>query len=166
MSVLAIGLLLAVQLAGLLLVPFGLPGLWLMAGAALVYHFARGPEELPLATVGGFALVALVSEALDLVVTARFTRKYGGSRRAAWGAVIGGIAGAIVGVPVPLVGSVLGAFAGCFVGAWIAEATRGSAPGAVNRVATGALLGRAVAVALKVAAGLAIMIWTAWVVLS
>jgi len=164
MNVLAVVLLAAAQLMGLLLVPFGLPGLWLMAAAALVYHLVRG-DDLPLGTVGGLALVALVSEVLDLAVTARYTRKYGGSRRAAWGAVVGGIAGALVGVPVPLVGSVLGAFAGCFFGAWIAEATRGSRPEAVHRVATGALLGRAVAVALKVAAGLAIMVWTAWVVL-
>jgi len=45
---------------------------------------------------------------------------------------------------VPIVGSVIGAFAGAFIGAFVAELTQGSV-GNATKVATGALIGRAVA---------------------
>ena len=68
----------------------------------------------------GVALVSTVQdvsyEALEWILAGRFARKYGGSKRAGWGAIIGGIVGAFVGVPIPIVGSVIGAFAGAFVG--------------------------------------------------
>ena len=34
-----------------------------------------------------------------------FARRYGGSKRAGWGALAGGLIGAVVGVPVPIIGS-------------------------------------------------------------
>ncbi len=86
----ALALLIGAQLAGLLLMPLGLPGLWLMLAAGL----------------------ATLAEILELTLTARYTKKYGGSSRAGWGALFGGLAGAFMGVPIPIVGSVIGAFAG------------------------------------------------------
>lgn len=152
-------LLLLACLAALLLVPLGLPGLWVMVGIGFVYNWLVGTEAIGWLTLAGAAALALVGEVIETLLGARFTRRYGGSRRAAWGAVLGGIAGAIVGVPVPVVGSMIGAFAGAFVGALVAEYTVGRAAGAATRVATGALLGRAAAVAVKVGIGCAIAAW-------
>ncbi|HEX5830527.1 MAG TPA: DUF456 domain-containing protein [Gemmatimonadaceae bacterium] len=152
-------LLLLACLAALLLVPLGLPGLWVMVGIGFVYNWLVGTEAIGWLTLAGAAALALLGEVIETLLGARFTRRYGGSRRAAWGAVIGGIAGAIVGVPVPVVGSMVGAFAGAFVGALVAEYTVGRAAGAATRVATGALLGRAAAVAVKVGIGCAIAAW-------
>ena len=42
---------------------------------------------------------ALVAEALDFVLAARYTKRYGGTSHGMWGAVVGGLIGAIVGVP-------------------------------------------------------------------
>jgi uncharacterized protein len=53
----------------------------------------------------------------------------------------------------------IGAFAGAFVGAWLEEKTSGTAVRGATRVATGALLGRVAAVAMKVGIGLVLAVW-------
>jgi uncharacterized protein len=59
----------------------------------------------------------------------------------------------------PLIAPMIGACAAAFVGAWVAEVTRGAALGGATRVATGALLGRIVAVAMKVGIGIVLAVW-------
>lgn len=146
-------------LVSLLMIPLGLPGIWVMIlaamGAVLLGSAVKISWYVLLACVG----IAMGSELLDLVLAARYTRKYGGSRRGAWGAIIGGIVGAIVGVPVPIIGSVIGALAGSFLGALLAEYTTGATHGGATRAATGATIGRVVATAFKVAAGCVIAAW-------
>jgi uncharacterized protein len=155
------GILLAVaMLLGLAMIPFGLPGLWVMAGAVLVYSYVGPPSAIGVATLIAVLVLAMVGELLELALAGRYARRFGGSRRAGWGAILGGIIGAFVGVPIFLIGSVIGAFLGAFVGAWVAELTRGTELRAATRVATGALLGRIAAVAAKVGIGLVILVWT------
>src|SRR5687768_15502665 len=108
-------LLLAIVLfAALLLIPLGLPGTWVMIAAAMGYGYLAGAGIGFPTLLLAFAL-AVVGEVVEFTLAARYTRKYGGSRRAGWGAIVGGIIGAIVGVPVPIIGSVIGAFAGAFL---------------------------------------------------
>ena len=147
-------------LACLVLVPLGLPGTWLMIAVAIAFPHLAGVEPLGALSLVVLVGLALVGEVIEFTLSARYTRKYGGSRRASWGAVIGGIAGAIVGVPVPIVGPVIGAFVGSFAGALLAEVSRGSGTGEATRVAWGALLGRVVAIAVKMGIGVAIAAWT------
>lgn len=147
-------------LACLVLVPLGLPGTWLMIAVAMGFPYVVGSEPLGIVSLVVLIGLALVGEIIEFTLSARYTRKYGGSRRASWGAVVGGIIGAIVGVPVPIVGPVIGAFAGSFAGALLAEYSRGSQTGAATRVAWGALVGRAMAVAVKMGIGVAIAAWT------
>lgn len=152
-------LLLAVALVGgLLLIPLGLPGLWLMVGAALLYSYAN-PSAISIWTIGALTVLAVIAELIELALSGRYARKYGGSRRAGWGAILGGIVGAFAWTPLPVIGPMIGAFAGAFVGAGVAEMTRGTAVGGATRVATGALLGRIVAVAMKVGIGLVLAVW-------
>jgi uncharacterized protein YqgC (DUF456 family) len=143
-------LLAAVMFLGLLMIPFGLPGTWIIAAAALGYQILV-PDSISMLTIAVVFGLAVIGEVLEFTLSAKYTRKYGGSRRASWGAIIGGMIGAFVGVPVPLVGPVLGAFAGAFIGAFLGEYSRGGEQGTAPRVATGALIGRAVAAAMKVA---------------
>lgn len=149
----------AICLLGLVMIPFGLPGTLVMLCGAIGYKLL-----VPTGGIGWFTVVAvgvlmLVAEGLEWVLTARFTKKYGGSRRATWGAVIGGMIGAFFGVPVPVVGSIVGAFVGAFVGALVFEYSRGSGHGTATRVAWGALVGRVTAAAVKVFIGLAMAVW-------
>lgn len=143
----------------LLMIPLGLPGTWVMVAAALVYRLAVPAGGVRNATVAEVAALALAAELLELSVTARFARRYGGSRRAAWGAVIGGFIGMIIGVPVPVIGPVLAGLLGTFVGALIGELESGTHHVAAARAAIGALLGRAAASAMKVVIGVAIAAW-------
>lgn len=152
-------LLLALALAlSLLAIPFGLPGTWLMVLAAW-FADRTGDVRIGAVTLMGVALIALGSELLDFVFAARYTRRYGGSNRGAWGAIAGGLVGAIVGVPVPILGSVVGALAGSFVGALAFELWGGAPRDVATRAATGAAIGRAVAMACKAAAGCVIAAW-------
>lgn len=155
----AIVLLIIVLFGALLLIPLGLPGTWAMVGAALVFRMAVRGAGIGVTTVVVVALLALIGEVLEFALSARYTRQYGGSRRAGWGAILGGLAGAFVGVPVPVIGPVIGAFLGAFFGAFAAELTVRADHRAATRVATGALLGRAAAAAMKVALGAVMAVW-------
>jgi uncharacterized protein YqgC (DUF456 family) len=159
----AVLVLAVVLLLSLVIIPLGLPGLWVMVLAALAYPYATGTQAIGTATVVGVSLLAAVAEGVEFVLAGRFARRYGGSRRAGWGAIVGGIIGAFAGVPVPFIGSMIGAFAGSFAGALVAELTRGTDATGATRVAWGALVGRVAAVAVKVGIGVAI---AAWIVLA
>jgi uncharacterized protein len=152
-------ILVVVLFGALLLIPLGLPGTWLMVGAALVYQLAVQGGGIGIATVAGTAVLALIGELLEFSLAARYTKKYGGSRRAGWAAILGGLVGAFVGVPVPIVGPVLGAFLGAFLGALVGELSTGADHRTAGRVATGALLGRVAAAAMKVALGAVMAVW-------
>ena len=158
-----VALLIVVLVAGLLMLPLGLPGLWVMGGAVLL-DAAVVPSHVVSLWLG-VALVAVagLAELIELALAGRFARRYGGSRRAGWGAMAGSLLGAFVGVPVPIVGSMVGAFVGAFAGAFVAELSQRTHVSPAARVATGALLGRIAATAMKIGIGCAVL---AWVVLS
>jgi uncharacterized protein len=151
-------LLAAVLVLGLVMIPFGMPGTWIIAGAALGYSILV-PGSIGVFTIIAVAVLAVIGEVIEFTLTAKYTKKYGGSRRASWGAIIGGMVGAIMGVPVPIIGSVIGAFLGAFVGAFAAEITRGTGGVGATRVATGALIGRTLAAAVKVGIGVGMAAW-------
>jgi uncharacterized protein YqgC (DUF456 family) len=151
-------LLAAVLFLSFIMIPFGLPGLWIMVGGGLAYQLLL-PGTIGTMTIVGTAGLALVAEILEFSLAGSYARRYGGSRRAGWGAIIGSIIGAIVGVPIPIIGSIIGGFVGAFVGAFIAERSRGTELGGASRVATGALIGRVVAAALKTGIGIVIAVW-------
>jgi uncharacterized protein YqgC (DUF456 family) len=149
----------AVMILSEVLIVLGLPGLWIMVASAVTYNLIVPGDPIGWFTLVGVGVLALIAELLEFTLSGRYARKYGGSRRAGWGAIIGGIVGAMVGVPVPIVGPVIGAFVGSFLGALIAELTGGSATRDATRVATGALIGRVVSTVLKVGIGFTIGIW-------
>lgn len=148
----------AILVLSLLMIPLGLPGTWVMLAAGVGYSLLV-PQSIGMTTLIGTTAIAVVAEVFEFTLAGKYARKYGGSKRASWGAIIGGTVGAIVGVPVPIIGPVVGAFAGAFLGALVFEYSRGSGTAVATRVAWGALVGRAIAAALKVVAGLLIAIW-------
>jgi uncharacterized protein len=152
-------LLLGAVLGGLVMIPLGLPGIWLILLAGVAHRLLVSPPTIGWLTLGLLALIAVVAEWLEFSVSGRYTKKYGGSRRAAWSAIAGGLIGAFVGIPVPVIGSVIGAFAGAFLGALLGEYSVEKDHSRATRAATGALIGRAVATALKSVAGCVIGGW-------
>lgn len=151
-------LLLAAFLVGLVLVPFGLPGLWLMVLALLGYGLWGDFQRVGFVTILVAVGLAVVGEVLEAWFGFRFAKRYGGSTRAGWGAVAGGLVGAVLGTPVPVIGSVIGAFLGAFAGAVVLEYTRASRMRSSLSAGWGAVLGRAAAAAAKIALGLTIAV--------
>lgn len=153
----------AVLLAGLLfvglcLIPLGLPGLWVMVGGILAYGWLTDFRSMGIATIAIVLAIAFLGEIIENWLGFRYAKKYGGSSRSGWGALIGGIVGAIVGVPVAVIGSVIGAFIGAFVGAALFELTASRHLGVATRAGWGAVVGRAAAAAVKIALGVVIAV--------
>ena len=150
--------------AGLVLIPLGLPGTFLqvLAAAALALATAR----ISWLWVGVFLGMALAGELIDLLAGQWGAQRFGGSKSAAWGALLGGLAGALVGgIPIPLIGNIIMAFAGTFAGALLGEMRHQKKLTPDLRVGLGAILGRAVGVAAKLSLGIIILIISVFVTL-
>jgi hypothetical protein len=144
---------------GLLLIPLGLPGLWVMVGAAVLHRVAGGSHELGVALLAFITVLALLAEAAEALLGVLTARRFGATRWGMWGAFLGGIAGALVLTPFfPLAGTLFGAFVGAFAGAFLLEWTKSRTFRAGWRAGLGAFVGRVAAVALKVAVGLTIAV--------
>lgn len=142
----------------IMIIPLGLPGTWLILGVAVGYA-ALTHESIGWVNIVIIGVLAIVGEILEFMLAGRYARKYGGSKRAGWGAILGGMAGVFVGIPIPIVGSMIGAFIGAFAGALLFELAGGTRAGPATKVATGALLGRVVAAAMKVGIGFVMAAW-------
>ena len=150
-SVLAI----VVMVLALLLVPIGLPGTWIqvlvLAGATFFDRFSA-------VLLLGATVLAILGEAAEYAFMKRYAERYGGSRRAFWGALIGGMLGIMVGVPVPVVGSVIAGVLGSFLGAGAVTYWETRHFGTAGRVGWGVVLGRMFAAAAKLGAGVCIVV--------
>lgn len=155
------GVLLAlIMLAALFMIPLGLPGLWLMLLTGLLHSVLVPTSGIGLFTMIGCTALVVVAEILEYLMSARYTQRYGGSKRASWGAILGGLVGAFVGVPVPVIGPLIGAFAGAFAGAFVGELTvEREERGSPQMAGKGALIGRAVGAAIKTAVGVVVAAW-------
>jgi len=156
--VLALALLIGLGLAGLAMIPLGLPGLWVMVGGILVYGWLTGFRSVGVATIVIVLGIAFLGEIIDNWLGFRFAKRYGGSSRSGWGALIGGLVGAAVGVPIAIIGSVIGAFIGSFIGAALFEFSYSRHAGIATRAGWGAVVGRAAAGAAKIALGVVIAV--------
>lgn len=166
MDVLALAILLLGIVAGLVLIPLGLPGLWVMVGVLLLYGWLTDFRSLGLASIIIVLALAFVGEIIESWLGFRFAKRYGGSSRSGWGALIGGIVGAIVGVPIPVIGSVIGAFLGSFAGAALFEYSASRHLGVAARAGWGSVVGRAAAAAAKIALGVIIAVIAAFAAFS
>jgi uncharacterized protein len=151
-------LLLATGFIGLVLIPFGLPGLWVILLGILGYGWLTDFQTVSVWFLGLMIGLAIVGEVFEAWIGFRYAKRYGGSSRAGWGALIGGLIGAIVGVPLPIIGSVIGGFIGAFIGAALFEYTRARQAEGSVKAGWGAVLGRAFAAAGKIAIGLVMVV--------
>lgn len=154
-------LLVVLDVAFLFAIILGLPGTWLMV--LLAAFFAWWPRDdaiLPLWVVIVSAAVALVGEVFEFFSGALGTKKAGGSRRGAVGALVGGVVGGILGtifVPVPIVGSIAGMCVGAFALAASVEWLDGRSVDESLRSGGGAAAGRLLGVLGKF--GVGVVIW-------
>lgn len=149
---------------GLGLTLIGLPGNWVVAGAAVVYRLAVGDVTrvgFSWYVVVGVVVLALLGELFELAAGALGVAKVGGSRRsvalALVGSLAGGIAGLFVPIPIPLFGPLLGAVLcgglGAFAGAVAGERSRGQNLDESIPVGKAAFWGRILGTASKLTIG-------------
>ena len=87
-----------VILLSLILIVLGLPGLWIMVASAVAYNMVVPGDPIGWFTLVAVAVLGIIAEVLEFTMSGQYARKYGGSRRAGWGAIIGGIVGALRGL--------------------------------------------------------------------
>ncbi len=154
MSVLLSIVVVLVMLACLVLIPLGLPGLWLIVAITMgLALFGSLSWTFALVVAG----VALITEVGEFAVLKKFGDAYGGSRKAFWGAVLGGMVGLFVGVPVPIIGPMITAFLGTFIGSGLVTYVETLSLKTSAKVGWGMLFARTAAVALKIAVSVAVI---------
>lgn len=111
-----------------------LPGVLLIFGGMLVYGFMTGFASLSIWFFVMQLLVMAVIFIVDFIASAVSTKKYGGSRQAAFGAAVGTILGVIILGP-------LGIIIGPFAGSVAAEVLLGKEIKQAVKVGFGSLVG-------------------------
>jgi uncharacterized protein len=151
---------------GLLMIPFGLPGLWVILLGIIGVGYLTDFQTMGIWFLGIMIALAIIGEVFEAWIGFGYAKKYGGSSRAGWGARVGGLVGAIIGVPVPIIGSVIAGFIGAFIGAALFEYTKARQAHGSVRAGWGAVLGRAFASAAKMAIGLVMAVWALLIALG
>jgi uncharacterized protein YqgC (DUF456 family) len=151
-------LVIAIALAAIALNVVSLPGNWAIFIAAAILALCYDWSILKWAILALILIILLLAELIEFVSGIVGTRKLGGSRAAAWGAIAGTVIGGIIGIP-PLafllgIDHLLGAVLGAFLGAWFVELMRQRPLKEATLAALGAGLGRGVGIITKIGAGL------------
>ncbi|HHV64109.1 MAG TPA: DUF456 family protein [Peptococcaceae bacterium] len=110
-----------------------LPGAALIYGGMLLYGLLTKFATLDLTFFLLQALVLILIFAVDYLASAAGTRRFGGSKQAAWGAVAGAVVGIFFGP--------LGIILGPFLGAVAIELIRGTAADKAIRAGFGTIIG-------------------------
>ncbi|SHI20255.1 DUF456 domain-containing protein [Desulfosporosinus lacus] len=129
-----------------------LPGAILIYGGMLLYGFMTKFSTLDANFFLLQALVLVLVFSVDFVASAAGTRRFNGSKQAAWGAIIGTILGLIFFAP-------LGIVIGPFLGAVVAELLRGIQINQAIRVGFGTLVGILGGTVLKLCAEILMIVY-------
>jgi uncharacterized protein YqgC (DUF456 family) len=131
-----------VLILGIILIPFGIEGIFIIVADALVYGLLTGFERVTLPFVGLLLGIAVVVELFEFLFGGILAKKFGGSKWAVAGAIIGGFFGAVFGTSIiPILGTLIGGFAGSFFGAFLLEWFHTMNLENALKVGTGAFLG-------------------------
>ena len=150
--------------AGLIMIPFGLPGVGFILAAigiySLVTHFSAA-ISLQLFIV--FCVFAVFAETADNWLTALGARKFGASRTAVWLSFIGGILGSVLLGPllafaIGVLGPFIGAFAGSFLIVFLYEYRGEKQAMKALKAGWGTVLGRTAGIILKMAIGVGMVL--------
>ena len=129
-------------IVGVVIIPFGVAGTFIIVADALVYGLITGFDRITLPFIGLLLAMALFVELVEALLGAVLAKKFGGSKWGMTGAIIGGTVGAIIGTPItPVLGTLLGGFIGAFIGALSLEWLHTSDLHNALKVGFGAFLG-------------------------
>lgn len=163
MTILLAIILTVLNLVWLFLVILGLPGTWFMVIGAVALAWWQ-PAMFDTWTLVAVVALAGVGELLEFFAGIIGSKKAGGTKRGAAGALIGGVAGGLLAtflIPVPVIGSLIGACVGAGIGAWGLELTGGLRMNDALKSGVGASAGRLVGTGAKLVAGAGIWLMLA-----
>lgn len=151
-----------VNLFWVALLVLGLPGTWLLLlTCAVAEWFVSGPERLfSRETLLVLAGIAIVGEIIEFGAGVVGTKKFGGTRNGAIGALVGSIVGGIAFsffIPVPVIGTLIGACLGAAAGSIVMELRGGRTTDEALRAGVGAGVGRFSGTVAKIAIG--VIMW-------
>ncbi len=163
METVATGLLVASLILAFASLLFGLPGTWMILGAAGIYAWATGFESLTLPWFIPLTLAALAGELLEYLLGLKGATRFGASRGGAFASLGGGLLGTLLGAPLFFgLGALIGLFAGAFLGAFGYEWYRQRNLTASIRSGYGAFLGRVSGTLAKLFLALGMIVLVLW----
>ena len=112
-------------LVGVLVIPFGIPGTFIIVAVSFLAGLATHFQAITWPFLGALLAISLGVELIEFVLGALSARKFGSSKWGMWGSILGGLFFAIWATPLsPVIGTIFGAFIGAFVGAFVFEFLR------------------------------------------
>lgn len=166
---LAWGLLALLAFAGLLLSMVSFSGTWLVWLAGLIAKFLPGGEGIGWPLVVGGAVACAAVEAFEAAAVHWGVIASGGTAGSAWVGFAGALLGMMLGgalIPIPLIGGLAGMTIGSFGAVMWWEYRRHGRGGDAARVAAGALIARALVIALKCGVSLLLFALFLWRILQ
>ena len=156
---------------GLVIIPFGLPGIGVIFGSALLYALATQFSPISLNLILVLGALTILGETADNWLMAAGAKRFGASTAAAWLSLLGGFLGALIlgpflAVALNVVGPVVGAFLGAFIAVVLCEHRQKQNWREALRAGWGTLLGRVAGIALKMVVGVGMAAAVAWSVLK
>jgi uncharacterized protein len=150
-------------LAGVVMVPFTLPGTWVIVLAALLYSLVKdyhivGDWKVLLVLI----IMAVAGEVVEFVTGALGAKKADVPTGAVVCSMIGGILGAVIGVPVFLIGALLGLLIGTFLGAFIYQLIKDGQVRVALKDSFVVLTSRVIAIFAKTAIAVGMAIYLLW----
>ncbi len=158
MELLAAGFFMAFLGLLLLLHLLGLPANWLILAALGLWRWTHPEMAADWAFFSLIFTLCVLGEVIEFLVQLWGGKRFGGSRRGGWAAVIGAIIGGVLGAPLffglgALPGSIFGAFAGSF----LVELGQGYSFAAAYRAAWGAMVNKVFGTVVKIGLGVAVI---------
>ena len=156
---------------GLAIIPFGLSGIGVIFGSALLYALATQFSPISLNLILVLGVLTILGETADNWLMAAGAKRFGASTAAAWLSLLGGFLGALIlgpflAVALNVVGPVVGAFLGAFIAVVLYEHRQKQNWPEALRAGWGTLLGRVAGIALKMVVGVGMAGAVAWSVLN
>ncbi len=140
---------------------FSLPGNWINIILLALWKWMH--PDMPAGWWFFIGIIALagIAEGIEFISQVIGARKYGGSNRGSWGALIGSLVGAVLGAPVFFgLGSIPGALLGAFIGSLGVELVSGYNWSQALIASKGAMLGKVFGFVAKAALGMIIITWS------
>ena len=164
MEILGYMLLLSGMSAGLVMIPFGLPGVGFILLSTVIYSFATGfSGVVSFKLLIIFCALTLFAETADNWFMALGARKYGASRTAVWLSFVGAIwgsvlLGSLLALVIGVLGPFVGAFAGSFLTVFLYEYIQKKQAKEALRAGWGTVLGRTAGIILKMTIGVGMVL--------